>query len=98
MPKAAENKKKISTKPSQGPLGASNPILYQREGEGLPCFGFKNQSTGCGSKDQSEPSPRFSSNGIHTKSGADNLQNNGLGRSLDANQVSIQRGSQNPVS
>ena len=31
MPKAAENKKKISTKPSQGSLGASNPVLCQRE-------------------------------------------------------------------
>ena len=39
-------KKKISTKPSQGSLGASNPVLYKREGARLPCVGFKNRSTG----------------------------------------------------
>ena len=30
--------------------------------------------------DRSEPSPRFASNGIHTKSEVDNLQGNGLGK------------------
>ena len=46
--------------------------------------------------DRSELSPRFASNGIHTKSGTDNLQGNGLGKGLGASQVPIQRGSQNP--
>ena len=81
--------KKISTEPSQGPLGASNLVLYQGEGAGLACVGFKNRSIGRGNEDRSEPSPRFASNGIHMKSGADNLQDNGLGRSLGAIQVSI---------
>ena len=48
--------------------------------------------------DQSEPSPRFASNDIHTKSGADNLQGNGLGNGPGASQDPIRRGSQNPVS
>ena len=39
-------RKKISTKPSQGSLGASNLVLYKREGARLPCVGFKNRSTG----------------------------------------------------
>ena len=97
MPKVAE-KKNFLKKPYQGPLGASNPVLYQREGVGLPCVSFKNQSTGQGSEDRSEPSPRFSSNGIHTKNVANNLQGNGFGRSPDASQVLTRRGSQNPVS
>ena len=46
--------------------------------------------------DRSEPSPRFTSNGIHTKSEADNLQGNGLEKGPDASQVPIRRGSQNP--
>ena len=46
--------------------------------------------------DPSEPSPRFASNDIHTKSEADNLQGNGLRKGLGARQVSIQKGSQNP--
>ena len=48
--------------------------------------------------DRSEPSPRFTSNGIHMKSGADNLQGNGLEKGHGASQVPIQRGSQNRVS
>ena len=43
--------------------------------------------------DPSKPSPRFASNGIHTKSGADNLQGNGLGKGPGASQVLIRRGS-----
>ena len=46
--------------------------------------------------DRSEPSPRFASDGIHTKSGANNLQGNDLGKGPGASQVPIQRGSQNP--
>ena len=46
--------------------------------------------------DRSEPSPRFASKGIHTKSEADNLQGNGLGKGPGASQVLIRRGSQNP--
>ena len=45
--------------------------------------------------DRSEPSPRFAFNSINTKSGADNLQSNGLKKGHDANQVPIRRGSQN---
>ena len=48
--------------------------------------------------DQREPSPRFASNGIHTKSEADNLQGNGLGKGPGASQVPMQRGSQKPGS
>ena len=48
--------------------------------------------------DRSEPSPRFASNGIHTKSEADNLKGNGLGKGSDASQVPIRRGSQKPES
>ena len=51
MLKAAENKKKILTIPSLGPLEASNPVLYQRGGAGLPCVNFKDRSTGRGSED-----------------------------------------------
>ena len=46
--------------------------------------------------DLSGPSPRFASNGIHTKSEADNLQGNGLATGPGASQVPIRRGSQNP--
>ena len=45
--------------------------------------------------DQSEPSPRFTSNGIHSKSDADNLQGNGFGKGPGASQVPIRRGRQN---
>ena len=48
--------------------------------------------------DRSEPSPRFTSKDIHTKSEADNLQGNGLGKGPGASQVSIQRESQKPGS
>ena len=43
-------------------------------------------------KTQSEPSLGFASNSIHTKSGADNLQGNGLEKSPGANQFSIRIG------
>ena len=46
--------------------------------------------------DRSEPSPRLTSNGIHTKSEADNLQGNGLAMGPGASLVPIRRGSQNP--
>ena len=93
-----KQRKKKKSQQTQGPLRASNLVLYQREGAGLPCVGFKNRSIGRGNEDRSEPSPRFASNGIHMKSGANNLQGNSLGRSLGVNQVSIPRGSQNPIS
>ena len=48
--------------------------------------------------DRSKPTPRFTINGIHTKSEADNLQGNGLGKGLDSSQAPIQRESQNWVS
>ena len=48
--------------------------------------------------DRSEPSPRFASNGIHTKSEAENLQGNGLEKGPSASHVPIQRGSQKPGS
>ena len=38
---------------------------------------------------------KFASNGIHTKSGADNLQGNGLRKGLCASQFTVRRGSQN---
>ena len=44
--------------------------------------------------DQSEPSHRFASNGIHTKSEANNLQGNGLEKGPGASQVMIRRESQ----
>ena len=44
---------------------------------------------------RSEPSHRFAFNGIHTKSGAENLQGNGLGKGPGASQIPIRRGSQN---
>ena len=69
----AENIKNFHQKPSQGSLGASNLVQDQREGVGLPCVGFKNRSTSRGSKDRSEPSLRFSSNGIHMKMRPENL-------------------------
>ena len=82
-------KKKILQNPFQGPFEASNPVQAKEEGARLPCVGFKNLSNGWGSKDQSETSPRFTSNSIHTKSGVDNLYGNGIERSLGASQVSI---------
>ena len=39
--------------------------------------------------DRSEPSPRFASDGIHTKSGVDNLQGNDLGKGLGASLLVI---------
>ena len=44
-----------------------------------------------------ESSPRFASNGIHTKSRPDNLLGNSLEKGPRASQVPIRRGSQNPV-
>ena len=41
--------------------------------------------------DRSEPSPKFTSNGIHTKSGADNLQGNDLRKGPGASQVLIRK-------
>ena len=41
--------------------------------------------------DRSELSPRFTSNGIHMKSEADNFQGNGLGKGLGASQAPIQK-------
>ena len=95
---AKSNEKKISTKPSQGSLGHQTRFKTIEKGVGLPCVDFKNRSTGLGSEDQSELIPRFAFNGIHTKSGADNLQVHGLRRSPGASQVSIRKGSQNSVS
>ena len=71
MPKAVENKKIINKNLSKDPLGHQIWFYTKERGAGLPCFGFKNRSTGRGSEDQSEPSPKFSSNDIHTKSGVD---------------------------
>ena len=51
MPNAA-GKKNLNKKPSQGPLVASNPVLYQKEGARLPCVDFKNRSSGRGNEDQ----------------------------------------------
>ena len=44
--------------------------------------------------DQSEPSPRFASTGIHTKSETGNLQGKGLEKGPGDSQVPIRRGSQ----
>ena len=90
MPKVVKNKKN-STKPSQGSLRASNSVQNHREGCGITLCRFQKRSTGQGSGDRSEPSFMFASNGIHTKSRADNLQGHGLGRSPGASQVSIRR-------
>ena len=45
--------------------------------------------------DRSEPSPRSTSNGIHTKSEDNNLQGNGLATGPGASQVPNRRESQN---
>ena len=79
-------------------FGASNLYLNKRDGVGFPCVDFKNRSTCRDSEDRNEPSPRFTSNGIHMKSGVDNLQGHGLRRTPGASQVSIRRGRQNPIS
>ena len=65
--------KKSQQKPSKDPLRHQIRFYTKEWGARLPCVGFKNRSTGRGSEDRSEPSPRFASKGIHTKSGADNL-------------------------
>ena len=68
---------------------ASNSVQAKEKGARLPYVSLKNRSNGWGSEDRREPGPRFASNNIHTKSGADNFQGKGLGRSLGASQVSI---------
>ena len=74
-----QRKKKTQQKRMQGPLwGIKSDSILKKRGAGLPCVDFKNRSTGKVSLDRSEPSPRFASNGIHMKSGADNLQGNGF--------------------
>ena len=93
----SNGKKKSQQNPPNDPLRHQIRFKTIEKGMGLPCVGFKNRSTGRGSEDQSEPSPRFASNGIHMKDGADNLQGCNLGRSPSASQVSIRNGSQNPV-
>ena len=96
--KTVETKKKKNSKTSsKDPLRHQIQFKSKRRVRDYLMLVSKNRSNGRGSKDRSEPSHRFASNSIHTKSGADNLQGNGLERSLGASQVSIQRGSQNPI-
>ena len=66
-------KKKTQQSRPKDPLGHKIRFKTIEKGVGLLCVGFKNQSTGRGSEDRSEPSLRFAPNGIHMKSGADNL-------------------------
>ena len=73
MPKVAENKKKSQQNPSKDPLGHQIRFYIQEGGCRITLCRFQNRSTSRGSLDQSEPSPRLPSSGIHTKSGADNL-------------------------
>ena len=87
MPKAVENKKKSQPKPPKDPLGHQIWFKTKDEGEGLPCVGFKNRSTSQGSEDQSELSPRFASNDIHTTMRLENLQENGVEIKLDVSQA-----------
>ena len=75
MPKAAKNKKSQENPPNDL-LGHQIQFYTKKRGAGFPCVGFKNRSTGQGNEDRSKSSPRFTSNGIHKKSGADNLQGN----------------------
>ena len=89
MLKAAENKKSLNKNPSKDPLEHQIQFYTKGRGAGLAYVGFKNRSTSQGSEDQSEPCPRFSSNGIHTKSGVKNLQGNGFGKGPNASQVLI---------
>ena len=99
MPKESKKKKKKTQQnPPNDPLGHQIQFKTKEEGAGLPYVSFKNLSIGRGSEDRSEPSPRFTSNNIHMKSGAENLQGNSLKRSPGASQFSIRKGSQNLVS
>ena len=88
---SGKQKKILKKNSSKDPLGHQIWFYTKERGAGLPCVGFKNRSTSRGNEDQSKPSPRFACNGIHTKSGADNLQGNSFGKGLVASQVSIKR-------
>ena len=90
--------KKNPNKNSSKALVASNMVLQQREGCRITLCRFQTELVVGATLDRSEPSPRFASNGIHTKSGADNLQGNGLRKGPGASQVPIRRGSQKPGS
>ena len=68
-----ENLKKNSLKTLQGPLKHQSRIKPKRRVPDFTLCRFKNRFNGQGRKDRSEPSPRFASNSIHTKSRANNL-------------------------
>ena len=53
MPKAAENEKDLNKNQSKDPLGHQIRFYTKERGAELPCVGFKNRSTGRGSKDPS---------------------------------------------
>ena len=96
MTKAAENKKKISIKTHpKTPCNIKSGSTTKRKVRDYLTSVPKTELLVGGNFDRSEPSPRFASNDIHTKSGADNLQGNGLKKGPGASQVLI-KGSQNP--
>ena len=86
MPKAV--KKKLIKNPPKDPLEHKIRFKSKEKGVGLPCVDFKNRSTGRGNEDRSKPSPRFTSNNIHTKTRPKNLQEDGVENKLSASQVS----------
>ena len=98
MPIAAENKKNPNKNPSKDPLYHKIRFYNKENGVGLLYVGSKTELVVRAALDQSEPSLRLASNGIHTKSEADNFQGNGLEKGPSASQVPIQRGSQKPGS
>ena len=73
LAKSNGKQKKIQHNPPKDPLGHQIRFKTIEKSAGLPCVDFKNRPTRRGSEDQSEQSPRFASNCIHTKSGAENL-------------------------
>ena len=88
-----KQKKNPNKKSSKDRLYHQIQFYNKEKGVGLPCVSSKTELVVRAALDQSEPSPRFTSNNIHTKSESDNLEGNDLEKGPGASQVPIQRGS-----
>ena len=98
MPKVEENKKILTKIHPRTPCGIKYSSIPKRGMHNYLVSISKTDLLVGAAKTEEKPSLRFASNGIHTKSGADNLQGNSFRKGPGASQVSIQRGNQNPVS
>ena len=98
MPKVEENKKILTKTHPRTPCGIKSSSIPKRGMHNYLVLISKTDLLVGAAKTEEKPSLRFAFNGIHTKSGADNLQGNIFRKGPGASQVPIRRGNQNPVS